>query len=98
MKEAVAKALERSPGSLRALAQEAGLSRSTLSRIQSGERVPNLAEVRALAEALARWEARCWEAERLLRKALQEQEKEQEKEKMRSAMRELGRLADLQSV
>ncbi len=79
--KALIRAMEKSPGSLRALAQEARVSQATLSGIRSGKRTADAAVARAVAEALARWEARCWEAERLLRKTLEDVEAQQKRMK-----------------
>ncbi len=69
--EAVRAALGRIPCSDRQLAIDAGVPPSTVSRIRSGERGATPAVARALADALARWDERCAEAERVLRDALE---------------------------
>ena len=66
---AVARAIERAPCSLRALANEAGLAPSTLSRIRSGKRSATPEVARAVAEALDRWGERCGELARSVRQA-----------------------------
>ena len=76
--EAVRQALERVPGSDRALAQEAGVPPSTISRIRNGKRGATADVVEALADALARWEDRCGDAQDSLRRALQREEMDDE--------------------
>jgi DNA-binding LacI/PurR family transcriptional regulator len=57
------------PGSLRALAREAGVSHVTLVRLKDGDGVPS-AETRArLARALAETGKRCQQAAKMLRRA-----------------------------
>lgn len=68
--KAVREAMEGLPGSARALALEAGVPQSTVSRILSGERGATPKVTAALAAALARWTDRCEDAERTLRQAL----------------------------
>ena len=71
--DAVRDALERAPCSDRALALEAGIPPSTITRIRHGERGATPAVVQALADALARWGGRCTDAERALRRALEQE-------------------------
>lgn len=71
--KAVRKALRRLPCSDRALCQEAGIPPSTLARIRSGERGATREVTVALAAALARWRDRTADAERTLRRALQQE-------------------------
>lgn len=56
---AVAKAVNGAPCSLRALAREAGVPASTLSRIVSGERDATRDVAAAVADALERWADDC---------------------------------------
>jgi transcriptional regulator with XRE-family HTH domain len=72
---AVRQALELAPCSDRALANLAGVTPSTVSRVRAGERGATREVTTQLADALGRWAAECAEAEVLLRRAL-EQEKE----------------------
>ena len=51
-------AIEAAPCSPRALAREAGVPHSTLSRIKSGERGATVAVAIAVADALERWAQR----------------------------------------
>lgn len=74
LEEAVRKALDDLPGSLRALARKAGVSHSTLVRILNGERSATPEVVEALADALGRWAKRCSTAEGLLRTSLSQEE------------------------
>ncbi len=57
--EIVAQAVEAAPCSLRALAREAGVPPSTLTRIVNGERDATPAVARAVADALRRWRDDC---------------------------------------
>ena len=68
--DAVRKALELAPSSLREIAGEAGVPHSTLVRIMSGERGATPEVAGAVAAALARWGRRCSQAERTIRQAL----------------------------
>jgi hypothetical protein len=68
--EAVRRALELIPGSIRALAEEAGLSEGLLRKIRDGERRATQTTVEALADALSRWASRNSEAARILRETL----------------------------
>ena len=70
LEEAFLKALEQAPGSLRAIAREAGVPHSTLVRIKRGQRGATVDMARAVADALGRWSSRCSTAEGLLRDAL----------------------------
>lgn len=56
---AVARAIREAPCTLRALAREAGVPPSTLTRVLSGERAATPAVAEAVACALERWGARC---------------------------------------
>jgi hypothetical protein len=73
LEEAVLRALEEAPGSLRAIAREAKVPHSTLVRIRGGERGATAEVARALAGALHRWGSRCSSAERLLRHSLSQE-------------------------
>lgn len=68
--EAISRALEAYPGTLRGLAREAGVDHSLLVRIRSGERAPTADTVHALLSAFAKCRARCEEAEAALHAAL----------------------------
>ena len=57
--EIVARAVADAPCTLRALAREAEVPPSTLSRIVNGERDATPAVARAVAEALRRWSGQC---------------------------------------
>ena len=70
LSDAVRDALKGSPASLRALAREAGVPVSTLSRIQSGERDATEAVASAVADALTRWGDSCQDASSRIRKTL----------------------------
>lgn len=61
------KALDAAPCSDRALALEAGVPQSTLSRIRNGKLGCTPETAAALADALARWADDCREAEAALR-------------------------------
>ena len=63
-------ALKRSPASLRALAREAGVPVSTVSRILAGEREATEDVASALADALTKWGASCQAASSRIRDAL----------------------------
>lgn len=76
--EVVRKLLDRVPCSDRALAQEAGVPQSTISRVRTGERGCTPEVARALADALARWSKACESAEDDLRRALRDWEAEHE--------------------
>ncbi|HEV8355676.1 MAG TPA: helix-turn-helix transcriptional regulator [Gemmatimonadales bacterium] len=56
---AVAQAVARSPGTLRALARAAGVPASTLARIGTGEREATREVAAAVGKALARWSREC---------------------------------------
>jgi transcriptional regulator with XRE-family HTH domain len=73
LEEALLQALERAPGSLRAIAREAGVPHSTLVRIKQGERGVTPEVAKAVADALRRWSGRCGSAEGLLRDALSQE-------------------------
>lgn len=70
--EAISRALEAYPGTLRGLAREAGLDHSVLVRIRSGERAPTADTVHGLLSAFGKCRARCEEAEAALRAALEQ--------------------------
>ncbi len=74
---AVRRALELHPGSLRALAREAGLSHRLLVLIRGGERRATPATVEALAGALERMAGAQAEAARVLRDSLRAREEDQ---------------------
>lgn len=59
---ALQKVLETSPGSIRALAREAGVSEALLRAVRDGERRLTRETRDALASALRRWKTRCEEA------------------------------------
>jgi transcriptional regulator with XRE-family HTH domain len=73
--EAVKRALEASPCSDRALALEAGVPPSTISRIRKGERAATIDVATRIADALGRWAAGCCKAEEVLRQALDKEVK-----------------------
>jgi hypothetical protein len=66
--EKVAQALKAWPGSLRALAREAGVSHVTLLRLQAGDR-PSAETTTRLARALEQAGQRCQHAAKALRRA-----------------------------
>ena len=72
--DAIRKALELNPGSLRHLAIEAGVSPALLRFIQAGERTATAPTVEKVADALERWTERTSEAARILREALNGEE------------------------
>lgn len=74
LEDAVRAALELAPGSLRALAREAGLSEALLRRIRDGTRTATPETVGKVAGALERLRDRHDEAARVLRDSLQRQE------------------------
>lgn len=74
--EVVRGLLDQVPCSDRALAQEAGVPQSTISRIRTGERGCTPEVAGALADALKRWGERCEAAEAELRRALEEHGRE----------------------
>ena len=76
LEEALRKALEQAPGTLRAIAREAGVPHSTLVRIKRGERGATVEVARAVADAFGRWSGRCGSAEGLLRDALSQEVEE----------------------
>lgn len=67
--EAIRWAVQSTPGSVRALAREAGVSHTLVLRICSGEREATPPVAAALAEALEWWAAACTLAARRLRRA-----------------------------
>ena len=69
---AVARALRVAPGSLRAVADEAGVSESLLRAIRDGERSATPVTVEVVAAALERLAQRHADAARLLRRVQQE--------------------------
>jgi len=73
LEEAVRRALGELPGSLRAIAREAGISHSLLIRIRNGDRAATREVAEALADALGRWADRCSSAEGLLRHSLSQE-------------------------
>ena len=73
LEEALLKALDQAPGSLRAIAREAGVPHSTLVRIKRGERGATVDVAGSVAEALRRWADRCSSAEGLLRDSLSQE-------------------------
>ena len=68
--DVVRDALKRSPASLRALAREAGVPVSTLSRIVSRERKATEDVASALADAFTRWGDSCQDSSSRIRNAL----------------------------
>ena len=70
LEEAVRRVLGEVPGSMRALAKEAGIPHSTLVRIRQGHLGASPAVARALADALGRWARECSSAEGILRQSL----------------------------
>ena len=73
LQEAVRRALADAPGSLRALAREAGVPHSTLVRIRQGDRAPTRDVAEALAGALERWSGSCADAADTLRQSLSQE-------------------------
>jgi hypothetical protein len=67
---AVRRALEIHPGTLRALAREAGVSHTLLARIRDGDRAATEETVEALAEAMERFAAAHADAAARLRNSL----------------------------
>ena len=65
--EKVAQALKAWPGSLRALAREAGVSHVTLLRLRAGDR-PSAETTTRLARALKQAGRRCQDAAKILRR------------------------------
>lgn len=57
--DAVRKAMDKAPGSLRALAKAADVPHSTLVRIRSGERTATRDVAVKVAEALGLWGGKC---------------------------------------
>ena len=55
----VRRAIERAPCSVRALAREAGLAHTTLTRIRDGETTVTPTAAAAIARALRAWGNRC---------------------------------------
>lgn len=74
--EAIREALEGAPGSARAVALEAGVDPSMLTRIQNGERGASPELAAAVANALGRFANRYAAAEALLRRAIEGSEHE----------------------
>ncbi len=74
--DAVRRALRLAPGSLRAVAQKAGVSEGLLRHIRDGRRNATPAVVEALAEALEQLSGRYADAASALRDVLAEQEEE----------------------
>jgi len=74
--DAVRKALELNTGSMRALAEEAGVTHGLLRMIRDGERSATPATVEKLAAALERWSERTTEAAHVLRQSLTERGEE----------------------
>ena len=74
MEEAARRALAMAPGSLRALADRAGLSEKLLRLIRDGERTATERTVTALAEALDEFADEHTQAATILRDALQRRE------------------------
>lgn len=72
--DAVRRALELHPGSMRSLALEAGLSPRLLVLIRDGERRATRATAEKLVAALERWSERTTEAAQILRESLQREE------------------------
>ena len=70
LSDTVRDALRDSPASLRALAREAGVPVSTLSRILAGEREATEDVASALADALSGWGDSCRDASSRIRDAL----------------------------
>ena len=70
--EAFRRAVDESPGSLRALARAASVNHSTLSRMRSGEVPLSANVVEAVARALEGWSADCADLARRLREAGEE--------------------------
>lgn len=70
--DAVRRASELAPGSVRALADEAGVSEGLLRFIRDGQRSATPAVVEALAAALERLSERHADAARILRDSLRE--------------------------
>lgn len=70
------KILRDAPGSLRELAEEAGLAHTTLLRAESGERRVTPETVRAVVGALRRWSGRCDALADALEAAQREEEAE----------------------
>ena len=73
LEEAVRRALAQVPGSMRALAKEAGIPHSTLVRIKQGQLGASPAVATAVADAFGRWADRCSSAEGLLRDSLSQE-------------------------
>lgn len=67
MEDAVRRALDDAPASLRAIAREAGVSQALLTMIRSGRRAATAETVEAVATALERLSERHAEAARVLR-------------------------------
>lgn len=66
LRETLRRVLEEAPGSIRALAREAGVDHSTLLKERDGKRSVPDGRARELAAALRRWSERCSElADRL---------------------------------
>jgi hypothetical protein len=71
--DAIRQAVELAPGSARQLCRDAGVDQGFLSRILAGKEAAPTGVGEKLADALARWQLQCAEAERLIRAALQEE-------------------------
>ena len=72
--DAVRRALELFPGSLRALGREAGVSYRLLGMIRDGQRTATTETVEALADAFERLRDRHDEGARILRESLNQEE------------------------
>ena len=73
--QAVRKALDAAPGSLRSVARAAGLSHTLLRMIRDGERSATPAVAKAVAKALEQWEKNCGQAAARLRRVTKERGK-----------------------
>ncbi len=67
---ALTRAMDEAPGSIRALAREAGVPHSSLVRIRLGRIGVTRSVASAVADALEHWSARCTDCARELRSAL----------------------------
>jgi plasmid maintenance system antidote protein VapI len=72
--DAVARAIEHAPVTIRELAREAGVPDSTLVRIVSGERRATAAVAEEVARALERWSNGCERDARRIREAQRRRE------------------------
>ena len=68
--DAVRKAIDHAPCSLRRLADAAGVDHSVLVRIRSGERQATRDVAEKVRDALASWASECQSAERIIRRAI----------------------------